>query len=522
MPITNADRKFTYDWSKHTAPEGAVSYDQFDFEKYLEANPDVANNPGFTGQGTYRQDSANPNPTAYDSVYSQYIGGFPDNPTTQRPDYTGPMQGNWTLPEDQFYGVLSDRQTAVAPYVDEATGTIRSDLLGGGYDDAASIPPEVLAERKRLRDAGYEGVWGAGGASAFDNATGTGFVDSRGRQTIKGYQADQMTNPSLPPGTLFTPEMQQVQQNELLDPNGYLLDPNSVRAQQTLANATQATAASRTGPGAYDATQVNITPDATVQGQLAGLMKQFEGGAVPAWAAGAMRSAQQMLAGRGMGASSIAGEAVVQAAMEAATPIAVADAQTRAQALFTNAAADNAAKQFNATSKQQNDQFFANLDTTVSQFNADQTNAISKFNAGEANAISQFNASLRDSREKFNTHNRLVIDQSNVTWRRTVNTQNTAAKNAANQFNATNMLNISNTAMNNLWQDWRDAADFAFTAGENNKTRAHNVALATLQQQQWLDRLGVERQNAFAESLGAFGVTVFKEISDDVDWTSIF
>jgi hypothetical protein len=515
MPITNADRKFTYDWSKHTAPEGAVSYDQFDFEKYLAANPDVANNPGFTGQGTYRQDSANPNPTAYDSVYSQYIGGFPDNPTTQRPDYTGPMQGDWTLPENQYYGVLQARQNAVAPYVDEATGTIRTDLLGGQFTDPNSIPPEVLAERQRMRDAGYEGVFGAGGASAFDNAAGTGFVDSRGRQTIKGYQADQMTNPSLPPGTMFTPEMQQVQQNELLDPNGYLLDPNAIKAQQTLAQASQATAAAKTGPGSYDATQVNITPEATVQGQLADLMQQFEGGKVPAWAAGAMRSAQQMLAGRGMGASSIAGEAVVQAAMEAATPIAVADAQTRAQALFTNAAATNASKQFNATSKQQNDQFFADLQTTVSRFNAEQQTAISKFNAGEANAISQFNATVRDSREKFNTQNRLVIDQSNVTWRRTINTQNTAAKNAANQFNAANLLNISNTAMNNLWQDWRDAADFAFTSSENQKTRAHNIALATLQQQQWLDRMDEQQKSDFADSLGNFGMNVFGDIIKD-------
>jgi len=522
MAITNADRNFQYDWTKHSGPQGAVGYDKFDFEKYLADNPNVASDAGFTGQGTYRSDGANPNPTPYDAVYSHYIGGFPDNPTTQRADYTGPAQGNWTLPDDQSYAVIKARQDAMAPYVDTATGSVRADLLGGQYADAATITPDELARRKRIRDAGYTGAWDGAADVRFEGAIGTGFVDNVGRQTIKGYQADQMTNPTLPPGTLFTPEMQQVQQNELLDPNGYQLNPIAPQAQQTLANATQATAAARTGPGSYDATQVNITPEATVQGQLADLMQQFEGGNVPAWAAGAMRSAQQMLASRGMGASSVAGEAVVQAAMEAATPIAVADAQTRAQALFTNAAADNAAKQFNATSKQQNDQFFANLETTVSQFNADQTNAISKFNAGEANAISQFNASLRDSREKFNTQNRLVIDQSNVSWRRAVNTQNTQAANAANQFNATNMLNISNTAMNNLWQDWRDAADFAFTAGENNKTRAHNIALATLQQQQWLDRLGVERQNAFAESLGSFGVTVFKELSDDIDWSSIF
>ena len=70
---------------------------------------------------------------------------------------------------------------------------------------------------------------------------------------------------------------------------------------------------------------------ATVQGQLEGLMQQFEGGDTPAWAAGAMRNAMGAMAARGLGASSLAGQAAVQAAMESALPIAQADAQTQAK-----------------------------------------------------------------------------------------------------------------------------------------------------------------------------------------------
>ena len=44
-----------------------------------------------------------------------------------------------------------------------------------------------------------------------------------------------------------------------------------------------------------------------------------------------MRAATAEMARRGMGASSIAGQAIVQAAMEAALPIAQADAQIQAQ-----------------------------------------------------------------------------------------------------------------------------------------------------------------------------------------------
>lgn len=69
---------------------------------------------------------------------------------------------------------------------------------------------------------------------------------------------------------------------------------------------------------------------ATVQGQMEQLMQQFEGKQPPAWAAGAMRAATAKMAARGLGASSMAGQAIVQAAMESALPIAMADAQTRA------------------------------------------------------------------------------------------------------------------------------------------------------------------------------------------------
>ena len=70
---------------------------------------------------------------------------------------------------------------------------------------------------------------------------------------------------------------------------------------------------------------------ATVQGQLEGLLQQFEGGATPAWAAGSMRAATNAMIARGLGASSIAGQAIVQAAMESALPIAQMDAQVVAQ-----------------------------------------------------------------------------------------------------------------------------------------------------------------------------------------------
>jgi len=53
------------------------------------------------------------------------------------------------------------------------------------------------------------------------------------------------------------------------------------------------------------------TAKATVAGQLAILMADFEGGNTPTWAAGSMRAATAAMAARGLGASSMAGQAII-------------------------------------------------------------------------------------------------------------------------------------------------------------------------------------------------------------------
>ena len=70
---------------------------------------------------------------------------------------------------------------------------------------------------------------------------------------------------------------------------------------------------------------------ATVQGQLATLTANFDASNPPAWAAGTLRAVQAQMAQRGLGASSMAGQAMIQGALESALPIAQADAQVTAQ-----------------------------------------------------------------------------------------------------------------------------------------------------------------------------------------------
>ena len=80
-----------------------------------------------------------------------------------------------------------------------------------------------------------------------------------------------------------------------------------------------------------EAATATPTEKATVQGQLATLTANFDAKNPPAWAAGALRGVQAQMQARGLGASSIAGQALVQASLESALPVAMADAQTVAK-----------------------------------------------------------------------------------------------------------------------------------------------------------------------------------------------
>jgi hypothetical protein len=202
--------------------------------------------------------------------------------------------------------------------------------------------------------------------------------------------------------------------------------------------------------------------------------------------------------------------------------------------MLSDQSASNAALQFNAQSDSQTDQFFASLTNQINtnnsqradamnQFSASETNRIAGQNAnnsiavGEANAqreatINQFNSQLEDQRQRFNIENQRVIDQSNVSWRRSVNTANTASINAANQTDAQNLLNISNFGLSALWQQWRDEASWINTASENESDRAHNIAVAALERTTEMELLNQESKNELNGLLGQLGMKIFSNI----------
>ena len=196
---------------------------------------------------------------------------------------------------------------------------------------------------------------------------------------------------------------------------------------------------------------------AMVQGQLEGLMQQFEGGDTPAWAAGAMRNALGAMAARGLGASSLAGQAAVQAAMESALPIAQADAQTQAKFESQNLSnrqqrAMLAAQQRAQFIGQEFDQAFQSRvmnaskisDAANMNFTAEQQVALE--NSRAANSMNLANLSNRQAGVMAEAAAIANMDMANL------NNRQQAAVMNAQSFLQMDMANLSNKQQTELFQ----------------------------------------------------------------------
>ena len=206
-----------------------------------------------------------------------------------------------------------------------------------------------------------------------------------------------------------------------------------------------------------EAATATPSKQATVQGQLEGLMAQFEGGNTPAWAAGSMRAAMATLSARGLGASSMAGQAVIQAAMEAALPVAQMDAQTMASFEMQNLSnrqqrAMLAAQQRATFLGQEFDQAFqsrvANAakisDVANMNFTAEQQVALE--NSRIANTMNLQNLNNRQAMVMAEAAALANLDMQNLN-----NRQQAAVQNAQN-FLSMDMANLSNQQQTDLFK----------------------------------------------------------------------
>jgi len=195
--------------------------------------------------------------------------------------------------------------------------------------------------------------------------------------------------------------------------------------------------------------------------------------------------------------------------------------------MLSNQAAANAAQQFNASSENQATEFMNNLASTIDIQNSARNDAMTQFNITEANRVAalnqgndleaqrleetlnsqigQFNEQLEYNRNQFNVQNSLAVEQSNVQWRRNLNTANTAGENAVNQANAMNSFNLSNQGLSFLWQEMRDSAKWEYDAGQNANEQKTRLTIAALQSEAAED----DARRKQLETLGNFAYKIW-------------
>jgi hypothetical protein len=184
--------------------------------------------------------------------------------------------------------------------------------------------------------------------------------------------------------------------------------------------------------------------------------------------------------------------------------------QQRANALLSDQAAENAAKQFNASSEIQVQQFYDNLSASLGMFNSEQTNAQNRFNAGETNAVEQFNKKMLDQRQQFNATNQLIIEQANASWYQSVATMDTAAQNEANRADAAAATNMTALAFSAMMQETRDMMSYAWQAANNDADRATNLAIAQMQSDDAKQAASASKSAGFWSAIGNFGSAVIE------------
>ena len=212
-----------------------------------------------------------------------------------------------------------------------------------------------------------------------------------------------------------------------------------------------------------------LPEEALVSNQLDSLLKGIEEGEVPTWAAPAVASVEQMLAQRGMSASTVGRDALLNTIIQAAMPLAQSNAQAiqasvsqqktiEAQEAEANAARQQQTALTNASQVFQMDmaQFSSDQQIALSNSKFLQTVGITEANLDQQatiqNAVlmSQANLAEADFYQKAQIQNAqafLTMDMQNLSNQQQANVlraqqdqqrllSNQAATNAARQFNA--------------------------------------------------------------------------------------
>ena len=268
------------------------------------------------------------------------------------------------------------------------------------------------------------------------------------------------------------------------------------------------------------AAQMDLDPMATTQGQLNKLLQDFDAGNPPPWAAAGMRAANAVLNQRGLGASSIAGQAIIQAQMESAIPI----AQTDAQVVFNLGIQNLSNRQQRAVlAAQQRAQFLGQkfdqeFQTRVT--NAAKISDIANQNFNAEVQITMENSRMAQSVDLANLNNRQALVMANAAQTATLETANLnnrqqAAVQNAQAFLQMDMANLQYEQQTQLFKTQEQIKSLFTDAASENAAKQFNASSQN-QVNQFYDSISNETKRFNAQQKNAleqFNVSQSNSIS---------
>ena len=296
------------------------------------------------------------------------------------------------------------------------------------------------------------------------------------------------------------------------------------------------------------AAQANPSARATVQGQLDTLMQGFDEGQTPTWAAGALRNAAAQMAARGLSSSSMAGQAMIQAAMESALPIAMTDAATYKEFEIENLS-NRQARAILAAEQRAN--FIGrefDMEFQAQVMNASKISDIANMNFSAEQQIALENAKLAQTANLANLSNRqaMVMAEaaqiSNIELTNLNNRQQAAVQNAQAflQMDLTNLSNeqqtqmfnsqalvqsiMSDTAAENAARQFNAGSEnqvnqffsgMASTLSQFNATQNNTISQFNADQTNVIEKFNTEMQN-LREQFNAQNQLIIEQ--SDVQW----
>ena len=161
----------------------------------------------------------------------------------------------------------------------------------------------------------------------------------------------------------------------------------------------------------------------------------------------------------------------------------IINTQERIDVMLSDAAETNVARRFDVEQENDFTKYYDNLNSNIQMHRSEQLNAIKRFNAGELNDGAEFEAEMEDSRQRYYADMQYQIDSDNAQWRQSVAETNTQLAFDAQTEDVRNGLDLSQEAMNQMWDRVDSLLDHTVSNYNSEADRDANILMAGIRAQ---------------------------------------